>query len=553
MSARVVAFVESAVTFAPNLPGAKNATISIGFAATTPLRVGDVVQLALHPRSPGSFGGDCGPCPLNGSSASNFEVQAWSSEPKGILRANLTVINASIDAHARVDLTIAEPTLTLPQTAIFATNDATTTKRLADEGASTNSSFVGADLALLQSLDGVLGAPVSVDVLQPLGLSSATIAIEGEVVAASSGTATATGARAARRAALRIAFVLAKPWTLGTPQNRTTIRKHRLSEAKEVVWVYRGGLEVYGEVAFEMPGFYDPRERADPLISGSVSDEDLSVGGRDARYFVARWETFGVTGAIATEAGVLAEASRLSPHDNNETWNLLNGSLRLYAVAPLAPRPQGYEVTIDTLVAPVHGVSSGSHRQAFTVSVLDADGSSTLVAPTPLSDGGPRLNALRGVSLALDPPDRAGERVALNFSFSLRTALAPGDTLALSLPGITACAKARVGVVDSFPSDITVAIAALDTSVGGTGGIRLELRTSSASTSIGHIALPLEAGLSVSESGVDPSAVTVEILPDAVSSAPLAPTPIAGDDAPLDLDTSPSGPFRGVGAFIEAR
>ncbi|KAJ8612255.1 hypothetical protein CTAYLR_002899 [Chrysophaeum taylorii] len=169
----------------------------------------------------------------------------------------------------------------------------------------------------------------------------------------------------------------------------------------------------------------------------------------------------------------------------------------------------GYEVDFNTLVAPVFGISN---RHAFTVAV------DSLVNATVLADGGPRLNAV-------------GARVALNFSFKLASPLAKANTLALHLPGIDACASSNVAKNDIIEASLVY----LD------NGVSLHI-TPKRTLSRGSMVVPLDAGLVVSDAGVKPDDVSLEIL-QSNESAPLARTGLIEG----------GGRFAGIGAFLSAR
>ena len=111
--------------------------------------------------------------------------------------------------------------------------------------------------------------------------------------------------------------------------------------------------------AARVTGVLRSKERADILRSGSEDSRDLVLSGRDAAYFIGRW------GGLRERDWEWETTDQTSEH--NAT---LNGTLSLYALAPLVPRPQGYLVTVDGLAAPVD--ITVSDRKRFAASLLDA-------------------------------------------------------------------------------------------------------------------------------------------------------------------------------------
>ena len=296
-------------------------------------------------------------------------------------------------------------------------------------------------------------------------------------------------------------------------------------------WKYRPSTDIYGEIRFALPGVLDPRPRAYEGESNSFDHADVPLTGRDARYFFARFGGLSEASHAHTDADAADKA--------NAT---LNGTLTLYAVAPLRPRPQGYEVSLDALVAPVRGIVD---RGAFTAAVVAGDGVTDVVAPTPLVDGGPRLNAIRSAVLDIAPRDEAGARVALNLSFALARPVRASGRVLLGLPGFTACASEHP---DDFEGGSGFSLDAVRSNDRGVVLVLIATENTAVGT---HLFLPKTFGLAVGSEGVASDGPTLATEDGGnvdvdTEAAPLAPTPLGGAGAPRSVRTD--RPFRRAAA-----
>ncbi|KAH8083462.1 hypothetical protein JL720_8347 [Aureococcus anophagefferens] len=353
----------------------------------------------------------CGPCAGNSSTRTLKRVFA-TSRADGSLAINVTV-NGTLgrDAYASFDLH-ASNNLTLPKTATYAYDDRGPSPGV--EGMTelrrANASAAAATIELAStSLEDVAAAATPVAFVKATGLAWAQItfnAREGDYP--DLGNWAVEGARAGRRARVD----------------------------------YRPSTDIDGEIKFALPGVLDPRPRAYEGESNSFDHADVPLTGRDARYFFARFGGLSEASHAHTDADAADKA--------NAT---LNGTLTLFAVAPLRPRPQGYEVSLDTLVAPVRGIvdhgapgADAPRRRRRARSVRNDRpfvGVGAFVGRPAVDYVRTRGREYRRTATA--PPPGAETTVELNFTYS--AALAPGDVLDLTLPGFSML-NGSAGAVD---------------------------------------------------------------------------------------------------------
>jgi len=204
----------------------------------------------------------------------------------GFGRVSAAVERGSLLVNATINRTVPELTqirfvvsvdnaLTLPATAVYSVDDAGSWLRRDERiPLHRNTSFEAATLEF--SGRRVRADPQPVETLKGSGLAWAALAF-------SAGAATA-GARTA----LDVSFGIASPLMLDASSNRTIARR-RVAVDAQIQWRYRPPTQIFGEFEITLPGFLDPRERADILKSGSDDSRDLDLSGRDAQYFVGRW------------------------------------------------------------------------------------------------------------------------------------------------------------------------------------------------------------------------------------------------------------------------